>query len=133
MALLVATCAALACGQRPEDAQRIAALEAELAAAKTQAAEAQARIQALEKKPALPAKPAWVDKSAYKDDDGVAWAVGVARGIRNPSLLRSTCDNRARAAMARFVGEPTLNGVEIVDHWIAPDGTLHSLARLGQH
>lgn len=51
-----------------------------------------------------PVKPAWVDKGsgAFGGEVGKAfYGVGSAWGIQNPSLLRSTADNRARAEIAR--------------------------------
>jgi hypothetical protein len=56
--------------------------------------------------PAAPARPAWVDKGsgAYDVDKGkVFYGVGVASGIRNVALLRSTADNRARAEVAKIL------------------------------
>jgi len=54
--------------------------------------------------PTGPQKPAWVDKGsgAFEGEIGNAfYGVGSAYGIKNPSLLRSTADNRARAEVAR--------------------------------
>lgn len=51
-----------------------------------------------------PQRPAWVDKGsgAFEGEMGAAfYGVGSAWGIKNPSLLRSTSDNRARAELAR--------------------------------
>ena len=51
-----------------------------------------------------PPKPAWVEKGsgAFGGEIGKAfYGVGSAWGIQNPSLLRSTADNRARAEVAR--------------------------------
>jgi hypothetical protein len=60
-----------------------------------------------EKEPAAPTsdRPEWVDKGsgAYSGEMGKAfYGVGSAWGIKNPSLLRSTADNRARAEVARI-------------------------------
>ncbi len=60
-----------------------------------------------EKEPAAPTsdRPEWVDKGsgAYSGEMGKAfYGVGSAWGIKNPSLLRSTSDNRARAEVARI-------------------------------
>jgi hypothetical protein len=62
---------------------------------------------AKEKEATAPAsdRPAWVDKGsgAYSGEMGKAfYGVGSAWGIKNPSLLRSTADNRARAEVARI-------------------------------
>ena len=54
--------------------------------------------------PTEPQRPAWVDKGsgAFEGEMGnVFYGVGSAYGIKNPSLLRSTADNRARAEVAR--------------------------------
>jgi hypothetical protein len=51
-----------------------------------------------------PPVPAWVVKGsgAFEGEIGKAfYGVGSAWGIQNPSLLRSTADNRARAEVAR--------------------------------
>lgn len=52
-----------------------------------------------------PPKPDWVEKGsgAFGGEAGKAfYGVGAAFGIKNPSLLRSTADNRARAEIARI-------------------------------
>jgi len=57
-------------------------------------------------KPAPPAGPAWVNKGsgAFDVDKGkVFYGVGVASGIKNRALLRSTADNRARAEIAKIL------------------------------
>lgn len=49
--------------------------------------------------------PKWVHKGsgAYEGDKGKAfYGVGLAAGIRNPSLARQTCDNRARGEIAKM-------------------------------
>jgi hypothetical protein len=49
-------------------------------------------------------KPAWVDKGsgAFSGEMGEAfYGVGSSWGIQNPSLLRSSADNRARTEVAR--------------------------------
>ena len=113
--------------------------------------------------------PDWVMKGsgAFGGERRVLHAVGAKSGIRNPALLRSAADNRARAEMQKIFqtysaslmkdyaasttagdfsasseeqhveeavktfAAGTLNGVQIVDHWIHPvDGTMYSLARL---
>ncbi len=108
-------------------------------------------------------EPGWVNRgSAAINADGkrVFYGVGSASGIKNPSLLRSTTDNRARAEIAKVIevfsaslmkdyqsssnGKETqeveqaiktaasasLRGVEIVDRYIANDGTMYALAAL---
>ena len=55
---------------------------------------------------APPAGPAWVNKGsgAFDVDKGkVFYGVGVASGIKNRALLRSTADNRARAEIAKIL------------------------------
>ena len=50
-------------------------------------------------------KPEWVEKGsgAFGGELGKAfYGVGAAYGIKNPSLLRSSADNRARAEVARI-------------------------------
>jgi hypothetical protein len=59
-----------------------------------------------EKEPAPPAGPAWINKGsgAFDVDKGrVFYGVGVASGIKNRALLRSTADNRARAEIAKIL------------------------------
>ncbi len=104
--------------------------------------------------------PAWVSRgSAAFNNSGARafYGVGSASGIKNPALLRSTADNRARAELAKvfevfsaslmkdyasssgeqgveqavktFTGM-TLEGVEIRDRYIAGDGTIYALAVL---
>jgi len=58
------------------------------------------------KQPAAPAGPAWVNKGsgAFDVDKGkVFYGVGIASGIKNRALLRSTADNRARAEIAKIL------------------------------
>ena len=77
--------------------------------------------------------PQWVEDGSQAKDDYI-YGVGSASGIKNHALARMTADNRARAEIAKQLsptGAATLNGVQIVDHWIHPlDGTIYSLARL---
>ncbi|MCK5689538.1 LPP20 family lipoprotein, partial [Myxococcota bacterium] len=105
--------------------------------------------------------PAWVNRGSItlKSDDGrrLFFGIGVAAGIRNPAMLRTTADNRARAELGKlfstysaslmkdyansggeqhieqaiktFSGQ-TLQGVEVVDRYIAADGSLYALAQL---
>ena len=57
-------------------------------------------------KPAAPARPAWVDKGSGAfdvDKAKIFYGVGVASGIKNVALLRSTADNRARAEVAKIL------------------------------
>ncbi len=108
-------------------------------------------------------EPGWVNRgSAAINADGkrVFYGVGSASGIKNPSLLRSTTDNRARAEIAKVIevfsaslmkdyqsstngkddqaveqaiktaASASLKGVEIVDRYIANDGTMYALAAL---
>jgi hypothetical protein len=58
------------------------------------------------RKPAVRERPDWVDKGsgAFDVDKGkVFYGVGVASGIKNLALLRSTADNRARAEVAKIL------------------------------
>lgn len=105
--------------------------------------------------------PGWVNRgnAAVVKEDGrrVFYGVSSASGIKNPSLLRSTADNRARNELAKVfevfsaslmkdymssTGEQnveqaiktatsaSLKGVEIVDRYIAQDGSMYALAAL---
>lgn len=49
------------------------------------------------------ARPAWIDRGSRNDiADRALFAVGQATGIKNPSLARSTADNRARAEISKM-------------------------------
>ncbi len=104
--------------------------------------------------------PAWVGRGNVAQNDGgkrVFYGVASASGIKNPQLLRSTADNRARNEIAKIFEvfsaslmkdfsassgaqnvqqavktftSMSLEGVEIVDHYIVADGTMYSLAAL---
>jgi hypothetical protein len=113
--------------------------------------------------------PEWVLKGsgAFGGDEGrVFYGVGSVTGIQNPSLARTTADNRGRAEIAKIFqtysaslmkdyaasttagdmtasseeqhveqaiktfSAMTLSGVQMVDHWYHPDGTVYALARL---
>lgn len=104
--------------------------------------------------------PAWVGRgsAAVQTDAGrVFYGVGAAGGIKNPALLRTTADNRGRAEIAKLfevfsaslmkdymasTGEQqveqavktmssmALEGVEVIDRYIAGDGTLYALVAL---
>jgi len=113
--------------------------------------------------------PDWVTKGsgAFGGNKKVIFGVASSTGIRNPTLARTTADNRARDEISKLIevysaslmkdyqasttaGDftatsdeqhveqaiktftaNTLNGVEVVDHWIHPiDGTIYSLAQL---
>lgn len=117
------------------------ALEAELAGAQTATPAATPAAD----------RPEWMQKgTSYVDDAGQRFAIGVASGIKNAALARTTAENRARAEIAKLVGTKTevtegdgstkvrtfaatLSGVEIVDHWVDPkDGSVYALARQPQ-
>jgi len=113
--------------------------------------------------------PEWVTKGsgAFGGEHGkVFYGVGMASGIKNMALARTTADNRGRAEIAKTFevysaslmkdymasttagdmtasseeqhveqaiktfSAVTLSGVQIVDHWIHPDGTVYALAQL---
>ena len=104
--------------------------------------------------------PGWVRRGSAAISSGgkkAFYGVGAAGGIRNPAMLRTTVDNRARAELAKVFetfsaslmkdymassGEQSveqaiktytsmaLKGVEIVDHYIHADGTMYALAQL---
>ena len=108
-------------------------------------------------------KPGWVNRGSgavATDEKRAFYGVGLANGIKNPSLLRTTADDRARAEMAKLLevysaslmkdyqassngkeeqsveqaiktaANASLRGVEIVDRYIAADGTVYALAQL---
>ena len=105
-------------------------------------------------------QPAWVDRgsAAIKGDTGrTFYGVGAASGVKEPALLRSAADNRARAELAKVLATFTralmqdhagadgaqnveqalktvtaasLDGVEVVDRYVGADGTLYALAAL---
>ncbi|MEZ0314618.1 MAG: LPP20 family lipoprotein [Myxococcota bacterium] len=120
-------------------------------------------VAAFEERAKDDGEPGWVNRgSAAINADGkrVFYGVGSAGGIKNPSLLRSTTDNRARAEIAKVIevfsaslmkdyqsssngkedqaveqaiktaASASLKGVEIVDRYIANDGTMYALAAL---
>lgn len=99
---------------------------------------------------AAPERPEWVTKgSSYTDEEGNRFGVGVASGIKNEALARTTASNRARAELAKLDGTAstkvvegegtrsvttvvtnTQAGVEIVAQWVDPStGTVYALAR----
>ncbi len=105
-------------------------------------------------------KPGWINRGSAavtKDGKRVFYGVGIASGIKNPALLRTTADNRARAELAKVFevfsaslmkdymnssGEQnveqavktfssmSLEGSEIVDHYFEQDGSIMALAAL---
>ena len=113
--------------------------------------------------------PDWVNKGngAFSGDKGKVFrGVGIAGGIRNPSMRRSTADVRARGEIAKILdsyvsvlnkayqasttagdmsasseeqhvsealksfSQVQISGSQIVDHWIAADGSEFALAEL---
>ncbi|MBN1961966.1 MAG: LPP20 family lipoprotein [Deltaproteobacteria bacterium] len=104
--------------------------------------------------------PKWVNRgsSAFNNSGSRAfYGVGSASGIKNPALLRSTADNRARSEVAKVFetfsaslmkdymnsdgaqnveqavktfSAMSLEGVEVRDRYIDSDGTMYSLAVL---
>jgi hypothetical protein len=104
--------------------------------------------------------PAWVTRGScgYNNNGSRAfYGVGSASGIKNPALLRSTADNRARAELGKVFevfsaslmkdymassGEQnvqqavktlsslSLEGVEVRDRYVDGDGTMYALAVL---
>jgi hypothetical protein len=105
-------------------------------------------------------RPRWIDRgsAAVSSPGGRAfYGVGSAEGIKNPAMLRSTAENRARAELAKVLevfsaslmkdyatsaGEQAteqavktyaslaMSGAAIVDTYVAPDGSLYALAKL---
>ncbi len=104
--------------------------------------------------------PGWVNRgsAAIIGDTGrIFYGMGMAGGIKNPSLLRMTADNRARAEVAKqfevftaslmkdymdstgaqeveqaikTLTKKSLKGSEIVDRYIDKDGTMYALAQV---
>lgn len=141
----------LAC-EDPERAAleaKVSALEAERAALVAQKTALEAELAAVKAAAPTPSadRPEWIEKGSYTDEAGARYGVGKVSGVRNAALARTTADNRARAEIAKMVGtatevtqgdgstkirtvSATLEGVEIVDHWVDPsDGTVYALAR----
>lgn len=85
--------------------------------------------------PAAPGKvpgepPDWLEKSAWEDEaTQTLYAVGRASGIKNPALARSTAANRARGELARHLGAGVqpVTGIQILEHWQHPNGTVYAL------
>ena len=104
-------------------------------------------------------EPAWVARGsgAFPSDKKSFYSVGVASGMKNPALLRTTADNRARAEMAKTfetfsaslmkdymnssgaqnveaavqtLSAGTLTGAEIVDRYLNSEGVQYSLCKL---
>lgn len=106
-------------------------------------------------------KPGWISRGsvAVTTEEGrrLFFGVGAGSGIKNPALLRSTVDNRARNELGKVfevysaslmkdymasTGEQSvenaiktavsvsLEGVEIRDRYIDDDGTMYALAQL---
>ena len=105
--------------------------------------------------PATPVSPSggapeWLEKGpTFTDTEtGALSGVGMAAGIRNPSLAQTTAYNRARAELAKAVSAKTevvegngdtkirshaavLTDVEPVEHWVDPkSGAVHALVRM---
>jgi len=104
--------------------------------------------------------PGWVTRgnaAVTQDDSRIFYGVAGASGIKNPALLRSTADNRARAEIAKVfevfsatlmhdyqdssgtqnvqqagvtLSAMSLEGVQIVDRYIDNQGTMYALASL---
>lgn len=104
--------------------------------------------------------PGWVNRgsAAIIGETGrIFYGMGMAGGIKNPSLLRMTADNRARAEIAKqfevfsaslmkdymdstgdqqveqaikTLTKKSLKGSEIVDRYIDKDGTMYALAQV---
>ena len=113
-------------------------------------ADLESRVAALEgKAPAIAAgAPGWVARGSV-ESGGRYFGVGSVSGIANHALARVTADNRARAEVSKLVERvatatfgasnrtgvqsyvsTTLAGVRVIDHWVAPDGSVYSLAEL---
>lgn len=103
-------------------------------------------------------EPAWVNRGsgAFPADKRSFYGVGIASGVKNPALLRSTADNRARAEVGKVfevysaqlmkdylstegqsVEQATktfsagsMQGAEIVDRYLNGEGVQYSLCVL---
>src|SRR6478609_9438856 len=106
-------------------------------------------------------EPAWVTRGsgAFPSDKKSFYSVGLANGIKNPALLRTTADNRARAEMVKVfetysaslmkdymasangkeeqaveqavktLSAGSLTGAEIVDRYLNSEGVQYSLCK----
>jgi len=113
-------------------------------------ADLEARLATLEGKTSAVAAgaPGWVTRGSVDTGGGRFYGVGSVKGIANHALARVTADNRARTELARLVESAAvlsgrasteqirkhvnaiLTSVRIVDHWIAPDGSVYALAEV---
>ena len=73
----------------------------------------------------------WVGRGTHQAG-GVVYGVGKAVGIKNPALARSTAANRARAEVARVVGQNSLKGVQVIEYSRTARGTTYALAVYGR-
>lgn len=82
-------------------------------------------------------EPAWVARGSVTHG-GQTYGVGKTETLdsKNWSLAVSTADNRARAELAKLLGdgatEVRMQGATIEHRWLGADGTLYALARLVQ-
>ncbi|MEL6758976.1 MAG: hypothetical protein AAFP04_01110 [Myxococcota bacterium] len=92
--------------------------------------------------------PDWVNYGCgrYVDQHGeeYLYGVGMVSGVRNLAMATSAADNRARTEISKCISvhvtrtndtvkvfsANTLWGVQIVEHYYAPDGTIYALARV---
>lgn len=104
--------------------------------------------------------PGWVNRGSAAmigETSRIFYGMGMAGGIKNPALLRTTADNRARAEVAKqfevftaslmkdymdssggqqveqaikTLTKMSLKGCEVVDRYIDKDGTLYALAQV---
>ena len=104
-------------------------------------------------------EPAWVTRGsgAFPSDKKSFYGVGLANGLKNPALLRTTADNRARDELGKVFetfsaslmkdymnssGDQnveqaiqtfragSMQGAEIVDRYLNADGVQYSLCKL---
>jgi hypothetical protein len=82
--------------------------------------------------------PDWVARAQSGEtsweEGGTLYAVGMASGIRNISLLRSTASSRARANLLHATGrsEGPLRGSTVPSLWQGPNGTMYALAEMAR-
>lgn len=78
--------------------------------------------------------PAWTRTEAEvveRDGQRYLVATGVAQGIDNPALAKTTAENRARAVLARYLNQQKLLNSHIVGSWEdAATGSVYSRAEI---
>ena len=85
-------------------------------------------------------RPAWVQsvsRARVGDDGRTLYAVGVARGVRDPHQARTLAENRARLEIVKLLSPAaprprllaaTVAGTHIRELWVDGDGSVFALA-----